>query len=354
MRIRVGILGTGWAGRSHAAAYARLPDVEVAGLWNRTKSRAESLASELGSPDLTVYDDWQTLISRGDCDVISIATAPMLRGEPLVAAVEQGHHVLVEKPMSVGVPEAQLMAAAAERAHTVTACCLNWRYAPAYRAARRAIGAGQIGAVREVRTEWYVRWNRQFFRERPWAATLRVTNGALGEGLTHDVDKVRYLTGQEFSSVVSRVRSVTIKHDEDFLVEAGRSLHIAELDGGIMAQLALSLSAGEDRWSMMVVGDEGSLRIPDAGTVLVRQRHDDDEPVDLDLPDAFMPDPGIDLLQHTWNSLIEDFVAAVREGDRSHGGHPDLPTLTDGLRSEEVIAAVRESDGTGRWVPVGA
>src|SRR4029450_12361814 len=107
----------------------------AAGLWNRTKRRAESLAGRLGYPDLTVYDDWQSLISAGNCDVISIATAPMVRGEPVLAALDQGCHVLVEKPISVGVPEARVMCAAAEAAKTVTACCFNWAYARGVRTA---------------------------------------------------------------------------------------------------------------------------------------------------------------------------------------------------------------------------
>jgi predicted dehydrogenase len=72
--------------------------------------RAEALAGRLEYADLTVYDDWQSLISAGNCDVISIATAPMLRSDPLLAALDQGCHVLVEKPISVGVPEARVMA----------------------------------------------------------------------------------------------------------------------------------------------------------------------------------------------------------------------------------------------------
>jgi predicted dehydrogenase len=116
--LRVGVLGAGWAGEAHVAAYSRLPGVEVTGLWNRTKMRAEALASKLGYADLTVYDDWQSLIGAGSCDVISIATAPMLRSDPLLAALDQGCHVLVEKPVSVGVQEARVMAAAAEATNT--------------------------------------------------------------------------------------------------------------------------------------------------------------------------------------------------------------------------------------------
>ena len=72
--------------------------------------------AKLGHRDLTVYDDWQTLIGKGNCDVISIVTAPMLRKAPLLAALDHGCHVLVERPISVGVPEARVMVAAAEPA----------------------------------------------------------------------------------------------------------------------------------------------------------------------------------------------------------------------------------------------
>jgi predicted dehydrogenase len=349
----VGVVGAGWAGEGHVAAYSRLPGVEVTGLWSRTKTRAESLASKLGSADLRVYEDWWSLIDTGNCNVISIATPPLLRGDLLLAALDQGCHVLVEKPISVGVPEAHVMASAAEVANTVTACCFNWRYAPAYQTARKAIRSGQIGAVRDMRTERYFRTRSQIFIDGPWGARMDISNGTLGEGLSHDFDKARYLSGEEFVSVISRITPVTIKPDGDFFVDGGRSMHLAELSGGILAQFCFSITVGEDRFSWLIVGDEGSLRIPDSGTVVVRQRHDDDEPVELKIVIADRAVPSIDLQQHTWNRLIEDFIGAVRNDDKDHKSHPSLPTLTDGLRTEEVIAAARRSSITRHWATVG-
>jgi predicted dehydrogenase len=252
--LRVGILGAAFAGEGHAAAYSRLPGVKVTGLWNRTKTRAESLARKLGYGELTVYEDWQSLIGSGSCDVISIATAPMLRSDPLLAALDQGCHVLVEKPISVGVREARIMAAAAEAANTVTACCFNWRYAPAYQTAHEAIRSGQIGAVRDVRTEGYFRARSQFFIDSPWIARMDIANGTLGDGLSHDFDKARYLSGEEFLIMISRITPVTIKQDGDFFVDGGRSMHLAELSGGILAQFCFSITVGEDRFSWLIVG----------------------------------------------------------------------------------------------------
>jgi ornithine cyclodeaminase/alanine dehydrogenase-like protein (mu-crystallin family) len=85
--LRVGVLGAGWAGTGHTAAYRHLPDVEVCALWSRSSDRADALASALDSPTLQVYQEWGELITRGGCDVISIATPPMLRSGPLPAGL---------------------------------------------------------------------------------------------------------------------------------------------------------------------------------------------------------------------------------------------------------------------------
>jgi predicted dehydrogenase len=341
------------AGEGHAVAFSRLPGVEVAAVWSRTKARAHSLASKLGGLGLRVYEDWQAMIDSGTCDVISIAGPPMLRRDPLLAALARGCHVLVEKPMSLGPAEAGVMVEAAQAATAVTACSFNWRYAPAIQTAWRAIRLGQIGAVRDIRTEWYFRARKEFLVRTPWALRMDVTNGSMGEGLPHDFDKARFLTGADFVSVVSSVTGLAIKPDGDFLVEGGRSMHLAELTGGVWGQFCMSISVGEHRWSLVVVGDEGSLWIPDATTTAIRQRYDDDAPVTLEIATRDQQSTSQDLLQHTWNRLVEDFIAAIREDDRRHESHPSLAQLSDGLRTEQVIAAARRSSTERRWVTVG-
>ena len=57
-------------------------------------------------------------------------------------------------------------------------------------------------------------------------------------------------------------------------------------------------------------------------------------------------------MQHTWNRLVADFVAAVRAGDVRHATVPHLPTIEDGLRAQEVIAAAERADAERRWVDV--
>ncbi|HMN29596.1 MAG TPA: Gfo/Idh/MocA family oxidoreductase [Caldilineaceae bacterium] len=353
-QLRVGILGAGWAAEGHATAYAQLPNVTVTALWSRTRGRAEALASRLKQPGLHIYDYWKDLIEQSKVDVISIATSPMLRREPVLSALAKGCHVLVEKPISVGVAEAQVMVNAAEAAKTVTATCFNWRYAPAHQVAWRVIQEGEIGSLRDVRSTWLFRMTtRDFVAARPWITRMDIANGPLGEALSHDLDKTRFLTGSEFRRIVSRITPLTIKQDGDYPFDGARSLHLAELTNTIFGDFYVTPTAGHDEWRLTLLGDEGSLLITDAGQTIMRQRAADDQPVMLTAPAIDQAPAGVGLLQHTWNRLIADFVQAIRQGDTAHRTVSHLPTLLDGLRSEEIIAAARESATEGRWVTVG-
>ena len=348
----VGILGAGMAAEGHATAYHRLPEVRVVGIWNRSRARADALASRL-APEPRIYERWQDMISDNRIDVISIATAPLLRSEPLRLAVDHGRHVLVEKPISIGVPEAAEMVAAAKASTAVTAACFNWRYAPAYQTAYRAIQAGKIGTIRDLRTEWHFRvTTADLFIAQPWTTRLDRSNGSMGEGLSHDLDKARFLTGCEFTKIVSIVAPITIKQAAGFLVEGARTFHLAELSNGVIGQFSVTVGPGQDHWNMILIGDEGSLAIPDAGTSLVRQRADDEEPVEVPISAEDRAADGVDLMQHTWNRLIADFVGAVRDQDIEHESVPHLATLTDGLRTEQIIAAARQSSDARQWLTV--
>jgi predicted dehydrogenase len=214
----------------------------------------------------------------------------------------------------------------------------------------QAISSGQIGAIRDMRTEGYFRARSQFFIDSPWIARMDIANGTLGDGLSHDFDKARYLSGEEFVTVISRITPVTIKPDDDFFVDGGRSMHLAELSGGILAQLCFSITVGEDRFSWLIVGDEGSLRIPDSGTVVVRQRHDDTEPVELEIASADKAVLSTELLQHTWNRLIEDFIGAVRNNERITRATRPSPTSPTAYvpKKSSMPPAARTAPDAGR------
>lgn len=70
------------------------------------------------------------------------------------------------------------------------------------------------------------------------------------------------------------------------------------------------------------------------------------------IPDEVQAPQGADVLQFAWGRLIADFVCAIRTGDKGHHTVPHLPTLEDGLRTQEVMAAAKLAEAERRWVTI--
>ena len=345
--LRVGIIGVGWAGSGHAAAYSRVPGVTVAGLWSRTRARAEELAGKLDQPGLQVYDRWEEMIERGDLDVLSIATPPALRRTPVAAALDRGLHVLVEKPFTGHLPEAQELVQMAERAQTVTATSFNWRYAPGSQVAWRAVREGTIGQIRDISMIRRFRFTgdlKAFYEASPWTKRTEMGGGVLRQSGSHNFDRACFLTGLKCTRVVGRLSLSSFPGtnvDESYLL-------LTELSNGGLGDFRMLVTPGQAEARIILVGQEGTLTETRLG--VTRQCRDDDEPVSLEIPEADRVPEGVQLLQHTWNRLVADFCAAVRQGDVAHESVPHLPTFADGLRVQQLIAAAERAESERRWV----
>ncbi|MBW2144409.1 MAG: Gfo/Idh/MocA family oxidoreductase [Deltaproteobacteria bacterium] len=348
-KLRVGILGAGWAGKGHIQAYTQQDNVEVTALWSRTRLRAETLANELNLPNLQIYDHWQDLIEQANVDIISLATPPMLRLEPFEMALERDCHILVEKPFSVGLAVANAMVNQAQGSHSITATSFNWRYAPGYQYAWREVQNGRIGKIRDVKTEWRFRiLSSDLFAPKLWIARPDDNDGLLGGWTSHDFDKARFLTGTEFENIVSKLTPYEIVQDEGFRVEMGSQMHMAEMSDGVLGNFRVGITAGQNEWSLLLNGAEGTLSV--TNDAVTYQSASDSEPKKIDILEQDQIPIGLDPMQHTWNLLVADFISAIQAGDVIHSTVPHLPTLTDGMLIQKVIAAARRSEDEERWV----
>jgi predicted dehydrogenase len=264
-------------------------------------------------------------------------------------ALERERHVLVEKPFSIELADAQEMVRLSERAGTVTATCFVWRYAPGAQVARREVQAGQIGRLLDIQMEWRFRMTpRRLLNMLPWAAEVRT--GLLGAGGSHEFDRARFLTGCEFKSLAGRVSTRCLSQEPECPVECGAYMLLAELTGGVLGQFHATLTAGQPEWALLLHGEQGTLHV--THPAVVRRYAGDDEALSLEIPASDQAPEGVGLMQHGWNRLIADFVMAIRRGDVAHESVPYLPTLADGLRAQEVIDAAMRSETERCWVGV--
>ncbi len=368
--LRVGIIGTGRAGQCHAAAFSRLPGVAVTALWNRTRSRAEKLATTLNQPCVQVYEDWHNLIEQSQVDIVSIATHPTVRQEPFAKALAQQRHVLVEKPLSLSLPEAQAMASLARQAKTVTAISFNWRYSPGCLTTKRAIQDGQIGRLLNLRTEWRIKYDPRSSTTGPWSEM----GGSLREAGSHEFDRVRFLTGWQFERIVCSLKLCPERQARSLSANSIPSdiaaSVMADMSDQNLAVVGLAITPGEPERRITICGEEGTLIFGNEWVTLqpgedrskivmlgnevhvFRQRGDDADSVMLEPAESDRQPPTILSGQHTWNRLIADFVTAVRHGDLLHQRVPQLAHISDGLAAQAVINACELSHAERRWVDV--
>ncbi len=110
-KVRCGVIGTGYLGRFHAQKYAALPQAELVGVCDANGEQAQRVANEVGT---AAYTDYTELF--GKVDAVSIVVPTQMHYAVAKACLEQGIHVLLEKPMTVTVAEAdELIAIAAAK-----------------------------------------------------------------------------------------------------------------------------------------------------------------------------------------------------------------------------------------------
>ncbi len=103
--LRVLVAGCGNMGASHARAYHKMPEFEIAGLVSRGPESRDALSKELGG--LPHFDDYYAALATTKPDVVSINTYPETHAAYARAAIEAGCHVFCEKPLAESVAEAQ-------------------------------------------------------------------------------------------------------------------------------------------------------------------------------------------------------------------------------------------------------
>ncbi|WP_237105914.1 Gfo/Idh/MocA family protein [Nonomuraea sp. MG754425] len=138
--MRIGIIGTGIMGRGHAEVLAAHPDAEI------TAVCRQPLA---GAP---VFPTYQALIESGLVDAVSITTPDHLHADVMVAAARAGLHILVEKPFTTTVEDADRAVQAIRQAGVTAMCLFNHRWVPAYAQAKDqmpVVGEPVVGYARK-------------------------------------------------------------------------------------------------------------------------------------------------------------------------------------------------------------
>ena len=161
--LRWGILGPGWIADQFASTVRANTNQRVVAVASQTPGRAQAFAS--AHAIAFALSSYHELVARDDVDAVYVANLPSGHHDAAMLAIDAGKHVLIEKPLTQVIAQAQVIFARATERHVLAMEAMWTRYLPQVDVARQLLDAGAIGEPRLVLAD-FCQDNRSL--ERMW------------------------------------------------------------------------------------------------------------------------------------------------------------------------------------------
>ena len=209
-RVRLGVLGAGNIAEMNVAGYLQHPDCDVLAVCDVDADVARDAAERWGVPK--VYTDLDAMLADPDIDAVEVLTPTHLHHRHVLAALEAGKHVSVQKPVANTIEDAQEMGRAAREAGRTLRISECFVHYPPLELAKQLIADGAIGRPTGARIRTIVGQTDSAFQAnlRPegygWRLDKRSPGGHLFDDMVHKYAMALWLLDQDIVSVQAVVR----------------------------------------------------------------------------------------------------------------------------------------------------
>lgn len=197
-KVRLGIIGIGNMGSGHLKNIleGKVPEMEVTAVADRQESR-RTWAKENLPEAVVIFEEGKDLIAAGVCDGVLIAVPHYQHPELTIDAMNQGLHVMCEKPAGVYTKQVREMNEAAQKCDRVFGMMFNQRTNCIYRKMHELVTSGELGAIKRVNwivTDWYR--TQSYYDSGSWRATWDGEGGGvLLNQCPHNMDLIQWICG---------------------------------------------------------------------------------------------------------------------------------------------------------------
>ena len=338
MKLRCGILGTGWMLGKFADAFQLIDEAALLAVASRDGDRARAAATRRNIP--RAHPNYESLIADPEIDIVINALHNGLHCEWTVRALAAGKHVLCEKPLACSSAEVEKMFAAARANQRWLMEGFMYRFHPQMAEAKRRVAAGKIGRVVYIRSHRAAhgreQGNPRFWRD--------AGGGTLMDIGCYCVNFSRFFADAEPQRVEAHAH-----FDEQTGVDLTLSGSL-QFAGGVSAHFVCSMES-EPSYAAEIIGTEGRLLVPNPWSPpfwpaeLHLTRQGKTETIRIETPP---------ILQHVLAPFaleLKHFCHCVREGSA-----PQFPPAVDAERDSRgnmrAIEALLESAREHRAVDV--
>jgi predicted dehydrogenase len=359
--IGIGVIGSGFGRSTQIPAFAHTTGAEVVAVVSRSLARAYAAAKDFEIRRAFDPSDLDRFLALDDLDLVCVSSPPDTHRDYSLRALAAGKHVLCEKPTAMSAGEARDMVEAARGSGRLALMDHELRFDPTRRKLRDLVREGYLGRLLHVSVQVESEFRLDPNRPWSWWSDEAQGGGVLGAIGSHVVDAIRFTFGE-----VRRGRGLTrtmIAERPDPETGAPRRVTAddyaafwLELEGGAMVSCTLSAVSRTSTpgWTMAAHGTDGSLALRADGTLFGR-RAAEKEFVDLSAPATAFDAAQLGMPDTMWSKAFVLYAAEIVKALAAGRVElPDAATFEDGLRSQEVLDALRESARGEAWVECGA
>lgn len=343
-RLTVGVLGCGSITQlRHAPEYKAREDVEIAGFYDPDTERAQQVVRQFGG---RAYSSAEEMLDDPAIGAVSICTPNSTHARYCVRALENGKHVLVEKPMAQSLEETRAMLEAEKRSGKILMPGHNQRLVKAHRKAKELLDSGAIGRL------LFFQCNFKHAGPEIWSVTKNNSTwffdkskarfGVFGDLGAHKIDLIRFLTGQEIQSVFAETMTLDKTYPDGRPIDLEDNVVcLFQMDHGLPGIMHFS-------WTNYGEEDNGSVIYGDKGVMKIFGDYADDIVLEMrDHTTVKYQVGAISTNEHQLRSgVIDEFVDAILQG------RSPIVTGVDGHNTLAVIEAGVRSAKEQQWVQV--
>ncbi len=261
--LRTAVVGVGNMGSAHAANIrdGKIDSMVLAALCD-TSAAKRAWAKENFS-GVEIYENIDKMLEKCELDAIIIAVPHYFHVPCAIKALEKGINVMVEKPISVSVSDAEKLVSASQKADVTLGIMFNQRTSPIFSRYRDIVKSGELGEIKRI--SWCVTsWHRtdSYYRSSSWRASWGGEGGGvLINQAPHNLDMLNWIFG---TPKTVRARCVEGKYHD---IEVEDFAHIyAEYENGATLDFLTTTGEYPGVNRLEAVGDRGRL-VLEGGTV---------------------------------------------------------------------------------------
>jgi UDP-N-acetylglucosamine 3-dehydrogenase len=201
-KLGVAVIGTGFWGKNHARNYKELENTNLIAICDVNPERAKAIANQYGA---RAYTDSTDMLKDPEIQAVSVCTWSTKLAEEALKCLNAGKHVLVEKPMATDTKQAQTLLDTAKANDLHLTVGFLMRFIPGLQQIKQAVETKKIGELVLATAKRVTQWPERIGDV-----------GVVKDTAIHDIDVMRFISGEDPVSVYAKMGSMRHRQFEDY------------------------------------------------------------------------------------------------------------------------------------------